>query len=117
MADVAEHDGKNILTEYFGSVTPGDFVKRVNGKASNVGRKLPLSIGGSIQIDADGSVILDTDQLPTIPPGQTLSDSVLVTLERNAQQYESTIVLDVESHSNFPPTGQNVLLVYSVVAK
>lgn len=116
MADVAENDGKNILTEFFGSVAPGDSVKSVNGKTSNVGQKLPLSIGGSIQINADGSVLLDTNQLPSISPGQILSDSVLITLERNTQVYRSTIVLDVVGHSNAPPTGLSLHLVYIVAA-
>ncbi len=95
MATYLERDGKTIL---LGATDPeGDplTVVAVNGSAALMNTNIPLSIGGSVYVTADGTVIFDDSGLTAPAPGSGVADSIIATVSDGTNSVSVAVNLQI----------------------
>jgi len=94
MATYPERDNTSILdfaTDLEGAEL---FISKVNGDPALVGLPIPLSIGGSVTVAADGVVSYDDAGLPLLPEGARRYDGIIVAISDGVNEIEAPVSLE-----------------------
>ena len=97
MATFNERDGLTVLSA--ASDPDGDplSVTEVNGDPGLVGASVGLSVGGSVTVAADGTVVFDDTGFTYPPSGDFVADSVIATVSDGANAV--AVAVDIRVHN------------------
>lgn len=97
MTQYFERDGTTILTA--ASDPDGDplTVTQVNGNPALVGTAMPLSIGGTVLVSSDGTVVFDDTSFEAPPPGEHYADSFIATISDGVADVD--VAVDIQVHN------------------
>lgn len=70
-------------------------ISKVNGDPALVGRPLPLAVGGTITVSADGTAVFDDHGLPVLPEGEARYDGIIVTISDGVNEVETPVSLEI----------------------
>lgn len=97
MTTYSERNGTTILSA---AVDPdGDplSVVKINGDAALVGTSMALSIGGSVTVAADGTVLFDDTGFEAPAPGESYADSLIATVSDGVADVD--VAVDIQVHN------------------
>lgn len=97
MASFTERDGITILS---GAIDPENdplSVTRINGDASLIDVPVPLSIGGSVTVSANGTVVFDDTGFQWPFTGQNKADGVIAEISDGHNTVSVAVALQMNN--------------------
>jgi len=97
MAVFTERDEQTVLTGASDPEFDPLSVSKINGDAALVGAQIPLSIGGTITILADGTTVFDDTGFIWPLIGQSKADSVIAEITDGTNEVSVAISLNLNN--------------------